>query len=232
MKKNNRTFKQDYILIRRGIKEFGNILPGQIYQIFIRGILCAIRPFITAAVSAYMIDGLLEQTDYKKILFICFTGLGITFLLSVWKAKKDSRIEVGYQRLFSCHEIVLTDKAYKLQYEELEKSSTRGLRDEVTGSIHISGAGMASLYWDMDVLFSNSATVVIAIILFFRYLYMLIRWDIRQNSSVANTAIFIFVILLLMIVCSYITCKTSSKRFDVNFEVFQHGSKYISFGYL
>ena len=126
MKKNNRTFKQDYILIRRGIKEFGNILPGQIYQIFIRGILCAIRPFITAAVSAYMIDGLLEQTDYKKILFICFTGLGITFLLSVWKAKKDSRIEVGYQRLFSCHEIVLTDKAYKLQYEELEKSSKIG----------------------------------------------------------------------------------------------------------
>lgn len=230
MKKNNRTFKQDYILIRRGIKEFGNILPGQIYQIFIRGILCAIRPFITAAVSAYMIDGLLEQTDYKKILFICFTGLGITFLLSVWKAKKDSRIEVGYQRLFSCHEIVLTDKAYKLQYEELEKSSTRGLRDEVTGSIHISGAGMASLYWDIDVLFGNSATVVIAIILFFRYLYMLIRWDIGQNSSVANTSIFIFIILLLMIVCSYITCKTSSKRFDVNFEVFQHGSKYISFG--
>lgn len=230
MKKNNRTFRQDLVLIRRGIKEFDNILPGQMRQILVRGILSAILPFIIAAVSAYMIDGLLEQADYRKILFICFTGLGITFLLSVWKAKKDSRIEVGYQRLFSCHEMVLTDKAYRLRYEELEKSSTRSLRDEVTGSISISGAGMASLYWDMDTLLLNSATVAIAIILFFRYLYMLVRWDIRQNSGVMNTAVFILVIVLLIAVCSYITCKTSSKRFDVGFEVFQHGSKYISFG--
>lgn len=230
MKKNNRTFRQDLVLIRRGIKEFGNILPGQMRQVFVRGVLCAILPFIIAAVSAYMINGLLGQADYRKILFTCFTGLGITFLLSVWKAKKDSRIEVGYQRLFSCHEIVLTDKAYRLRYEELEKSSTRSLRDEVAGSINISGAGMASLYWDMDILFRNLATVAIAIILLFRYLYMLIRWDSRQNSGIMNTAVFILVILLLMAVCSYITCKTSSKRFDVNFEVFQHGSKYIGFG--
>ena len=56
MKKNNRTFKQDLVLIRRGIKESGNILPGQMRQIFVRGILCAILPFITTAISAYMID--------------------------------------------------------------------------------------------------------------------------------------------------------------------------------
>lgn len=230
MKKNNRTFRQDFALIRRGIKEFENILPGQMRQIFVRGILSAILPFIIAAVSAYMIDGLLGQTDYRKMLFICFAGPGITFLLSAWKAKKDSRIEVGYQRLFTCHEIVLTDKAYRFRYEELEKSSTRNLRDEVTGSINLSGAGMASLYWDMDTVFSNSATIAIAVILFCRYLYMLVRWDIGQNSGVMNTAVFILVILLLMAVCSYITCKTSSKKFDVNFEVFQHGSKYISFG--
>ena len=230
MKKNNRTIRQDCALICRGIKEFNHILPGQMRQIFIRGILCAVLPFIITAVSAYMIDGLLEHTDVRRILFTCFIGLGITFLLSVWKAKKDSRIEIGYQRLFSCHEIVLTDKAYRLQYEELEKASTRSLRDEVTGSINISGAGMASLYWDMDVLFGNSVTVAVAFALFFCYLYMIVRWDLKQNSGVVNTAFFILIILLLIAVCSYITCKTSSKRFDVNFDVFEQGSKYISFG--
>ena len=56
MKKNNRTFRQDCLLIRRGMKEFGNILPGQMRQIFVRGILCAMLPFIIAAVSAYLID--------------------------------------------------------------------------------------------------------------------------------------------------------------------------------
>lgn len=230
MKKNNRTFRQDCTLICRGIKEFGNILPGQMRQIFVRGILCAILPFIITAVSAYMIDGLLGQTDYRRLLFICFTGLGMIFLLSAWKAKKDCKIEANYQRLFSCHEIVLTDKAYRLRYEELEKTGTRSLRDEVTGSINISGAGMASLYWDMDILFHNLAAAAIAIILLFYYLCMIAQWDIRQNSDAANTALFTLIILLLLAVCSYITCKTSSKKFDVNFEVFQHGSKYISFG--
>lgn len=88
------------------------------------------------------------------------------------ESKKDSRIEAGGRRLFSCHEIVLTDKTYRLCYEDLEKSSTRKLRDEVTGSISVSGAGMASLYWDMDTLFHNSAILVIAVILFLRYLYL------------------------------------------------------------
>ncbi len=89
---------------------------------------------------------------------------------------------------------------------------------------------MASLYWDMDTLFHNSAIFVIAVILFLRYLYLVARWDTRQNSGVADTSVFILVILLLIVLCSYITCKTSSKRFDINFDVFQHGSKYISFG--
>lgn len=57
MKKNNRTFRQDIVLIRRGITEFGNILPGQMRQMFMRGLLSAMLPFIIAAVSAYMIDG-------------------------------------------------------------------------------------------------------------------------------------------------------------------------------
>ena len=230
MKKNNRTFRQDCVLVYRGIKEFNNILPGQMRQVLVRGILDAILPFIITAVTAYMIDGLLGQADFRQLIFICFTGLGIVFLLSVWKAKKDSRIEAGGRRLFSCHEIVLTDKTYRLCYEDLEKSSTRKLRDEVTGSISVSGAGMASLYWDMDTLFHNSAILVIAVILFLRYLYLVARWDTRQNSGVADTSVFILVILLLIVLCSYITCKTSSKRFDVNFDVFQHGSKYISFG--
>ena len=67
MKKNNRTFRQDCVLVYRGIKEFNNILPGQMHQVFVRGILDAILPFIITAVSAYMIDGLLGQAGLKQI---------------------------------------------------------------------------------------------------------------------------------------------------------------------
>lgn len=230
MIKNDRTFKQDCSLVYRGLREFERILPGQIKQIFIKGILLALIPFITTAISAKLIDELIDNKDLQMLLITCFAGLFTIFILSVWRAANDSKVTVGFNRLFSSHEIALTDKAYRLVYEELEKSSTRNLRDEVSGSISISGAGMASLYWDIDVIFSNTITVLIALAISVKYYVTLIRWDFNMNHRLGDSIVFIALTLLLVAVCSFITCKTSSKRFDASFEVFQNGAKYISYG--
>lgn len=230
MIKNGRTWKQDRALIDRGLKEFGQILPGQMRQIFRKGILQASLPFITTAISAGLINELLGSRDLQMLLMTCFTGLFTIFGLSVWKAAKDRKVAVGYSRLFSSHEIALTDKTYRLVYEELEKSGTRKLRDEVSGSIGISGAGMASLYWDMDTLFSNAVTVLLALVVSVKYFGILIQWDLGRGQGMLDSAVFFTVTVLLVVICSLITCKTSSKRFDAAFEVFQNGAKYISFG--
>ena len=230
MVKNNRTLKQDCSLVYRGLKEFEQILPGQLRQIFIKGILMALTPFITTAISARLIDELIDSRDLQLLLVTCFAGLFTIFVLSVWKAANDSKVAVGFNRLFSSHEIALTDKAYRLVYGELEKGSTRNLRDEVSGSISISGAGMASLYWDVDVLFSNTVTVLIALVIAVKYYVTFIRWDFQINHSLKDSVAFIMLTLFLVVICSFVTCKTSSKRFDAAFEVFQNGSKYISYG--
>lgn len=230
MVKNGRTLKQDCSLVYRGLKEFEQILPGQLRQVFIKGILFALFPFITIAISARLIDELIDSRDLQMLLLTCFVGLFIMFVLSVWKAANDSKVAVGFNRLFSSHEIALTDKAYRLVYEELEKVSTRNLRDEVSGSISISGAGMASLYWDMDCLFSNSVTVLIAFVVAVKYYATFLHWDFQINHSMKDSVAFIMLTLFLVVVCSFVTCKTSSKRFDAAFEVFQNGSKYISYG--
>lgn len=230
MIKNGRTWKQDRALVVRGFKEFDRILPGQMRKIFLKGILQALIPFITTAISAGLINGLLGSRDLQVLLMTCFTGLFTIFVLNVCKAANDSKVAVGYSRLFSSHEIALTDKAYRLVYEELEKSSTRKLRDEVSGSIGISGAGMASLYWDMDVLFSNAVTVLIALVVSVRYFAALIQWDLDRGQDMRASAGFLAVTVLFVVICSYITGKASSKRFDADFEVFQNGAKYISYG--
>lgn len=230
MIKNGRTWKQDRALVYRGIKEFDRILPGQMRQIFFKGILQAAIPFITTAVSAGLINGLLGSRDLQMLLTTCFTGLFTIFVWNVWKAANDSKVAVGYSRLFSSHEIALTDKAYRLVYEELEKSSTRKLRDEVSGSISISGAGMASLYWDMDILFGSAVTVLIASAVFVRYFVTLMQWDLDRGQGIRDSAVFLAVTAVLVVICSVITCKTSSRRFDADFEVFQNGAKYISYG--
>lgn len=230
MMKNGRTFRMDCALVHRGIREFDHILPGQMRQIFIKSILLALLPFITTAITAGFIDELIQNQKIQRIPAAPFAGLFAIFALNIWIAKVNSRTAVGYQRLFSSHEIALTDKTYRLAYEELEKSTVRQLRDEVSGSINLSGAGMASLYWDMECICNHAAIVLAAFGISIKYISELIRWDLYLNHHLKESAVFTAAVLFLVTACSFISCKASSKKFDAAFETFLNGSKYISYG--
>lgn len=230
MKKNGRNIKEDISIIFRGIREFHKILPGQMRHVFLRSMLAAVIPFVTTAISAFVVDALVTGQSRSNMIFICLISVVLTFFLSLWKNQKDCRIEIGYSHLFSSHEINLTNKSYTMPFEILEKSETRNLRDEVSGSIGLSGAGMASLYWDMDVLWTNLITAVIAMGVFFRYLWEMLISSQNGKSGYVHSGRLILFVVLLVTLCSFISCKMTSKRFDVAFELFQNGSKYNRYG--
>ena len=230
MKKNGRNIKEDISIIFRGIREFHKILPGQMRHVFLRSMLAAVIPFVTTAISAFVVDALVTGQSRSNMIFICLISVVLTFFLSLWKNQKDCRIEIGYSHLFSSHEINLTNKSYTMPFEILEKSETRNLRDEVSGSIGLSGAGMASLYWDMDVLWTNLITAVIAKGVFFRYLWEMLISSQNGKSGYVHSGRLILFVVLLVTLCSFISCKMTSKRFDVAFELFQNGSKYNRYG--
>lgn len=222
MKKNGRTWAQDIAIVRRGLGEFERILPGQMRHVYIRSILVAGIPFLTAAVSARILDELAGGQDRGRLLWLCMLGVSLAFLCALWKNYEDCRIEVGYQRLFASHEIGLTNRAYSLPYELLEKDSTRQLRDEVSGSISLSGAGMASLYWDMDVLLTNLLAAEIAAAIFLRSLGGMAAYEGAGAMFLGLGG--------LVVLCAALSCRMTSRRFDAAFEVFQKGSRYARYG--
>ena len=228
MKKNGRTLGQDLTIIRRGIREFGHILPGQMAHVMVRSILMAGIPFLETAVAAYILNELTGNRNQERLFLLCILGTGTLFLLAVWRNFEDCRIQVGYERLFASHEIGLTNKSYSLPYELLEQDSTRRLRDEVSGSISLSGAGMASLYWDMDVLWTNllmaGIGIVVSGVLFCRMLLA------GSAEAAGGTAIMILCIGALVAIGSFLSCRMTGKRFDVAFELFQKGARYARFG--
>ena len=115
-------------------------------------------------------------------------------------------------------------------FEVLEKSTTRKLRDEVSGSLNISGAGMASLYWDMDVLWTNTVTAIIATAIFVKYLCDMLSNNSNGVMHDRHAMSLILFVMLLIVVCSFISCKMTSKRFDVTLELFLYGSRYMRYG--
>lgn len=230
--KNERTLRQDMGIIRRGIREFGNILPGQMGHVLVRSILVAGIPFLETAVSAYLLNELTGSRDREKLFLLCILGTGLILALSLWRNYEDCRIETGYQRLFAAHEISLTGKACALPYELLEQDSTRSLRDEVSGSISLSGAGMASLYWDMDVLWTNLCTVGMgAVILCCSLTGMLSAGKAAGGDRTAAATLAAALGLgALVALCSLVACRMTGKRFDATFGLFLEGARYARYG--
>ena len=224
MRKNGRTLRQDMGIVRRGIREFGRILPGQMGHVMVRSILIAGIPFLETAVTAVLLNGLTVSPDRGRLFLYAILGAGLILALSLWRNYEDCRIDAGYRRLFASHEIGLTGKAYALPYELLERDSTRRLRDEVSGAIGLSGAGMASLYWDMDVVWTNLFTAGMGAVILVTSLAGMLSAD-RAGGSFGLAGL-----AALAAFSSFVACRMTGKRFDVTFELFLKGARYARYG--
>ncbi len=256
MKKNGRTLGKDIKIVRRGIRELNSLfargdtegrgnkhrlgqpqkqvpwgcLSGHMAHVLVRSLLVAVMPFATAAVTAGILDRLMEGQKEERLVMACMLGVGLLFACSIWKNYEDCRIAVGYRRLFDSSEISLTDKAYRLPYELLEAEETRRLRDEISGNIHLSGAGMASLYWDMDVLWTNLISAGIAIVISGYYGWRMIFQESRAGGISVGTAVLVPCLGLLVAFCVFLSCRMTGKRFDAAFGFFQKGAESARYG--
>lgn len=228
MRKNGRTLGQDMGIIRRGIREFGKLLPGQMGHVLVRSILVAGIPFLETAVPAFLLNELTGNRDRGRLFLLAILGAGLILALSLWRNYEDCRIETGYQRLFASHEIGLTNKAYSLPYELLEQDSTKRLRDEVSGAISLSGAGMASLYWDVDVLWTNLFAAGMGALILGGSLPGMLSAE-RPGGAFGMAAVTLGLGALVAF-SSFVACRMTGKRFDVSFDLFLKGARYARYG--
>lgn len=215
--KNGRTFKEDLQLIGRGLREFDRILPGQLKYVAEKSVLTAACPYVAVIAMAGILGELTGGQSREKMFAYVAVSVLTVFVLVMVRSILEARISVGYSDLFAAHEIHLTDKAYRLAYELLESDKVRSLRDRVSGSISVSGAGMASLYWDMEAVCSSFSNGVIALIL-------CIRYGMRMTIGV------LLGLLALVAVCTWISCRMTSRRWDVAYQVFEQGAAYQRYG--
>jgi len=183
MLKNGRTLRTDAKLILRGISEFNRILPGQLRLLSANAVLTALAPYVAIVLSAKIITELTGARDINKLVLYVLLATGMTFLLTAVGAKLKAKIAVGYSLLFRAHELHLNSKAYDIDYAKLEDPDFRALRDQVTGNISSTGAGMASLYWDIEIVVTNLCSVIVACILSGGDIYGKREWIYRRFRS-------------------------------------------------
>lgn len=230
MKKNGRTLREDTSIILRGMKEFEKILPCQLKYVAIRSLLISCIPYISVIMTSYILNELAGNQNQSNLLIYIGISIGATLFFTVIKNYLDAKIAVGYSRLFPTHEIVLTDKAYNIPYALLEEEQVRSLREQVSGSINVSGAGMASLYWDIEVVITNLCSAITGAILMAHFISEVIAGNAIVKLGHMEVVGVILLLVGLVMACSYVSCKMTSKRFDVSFDVFEKGAKYMRYG--
>ncbi|MBQ6695085.1 MAG: ABC transporter ATP-binding protein [Lachnospiraceae bacterium] len=228
MKKNGRSIVEDLRLIQRGVKEFEKLLPGQMRMVAWKCLITAVLPYVAVCFSTCIVNELTGAKRREFMVLFVLLSIGITFVSYAVKVILEAGIGVGYSRLFDTHELLLTQKAHRLPYVVLESNGARKLREQVSGSIQVSGAGMASLYWDMEVVVTNLCSAVISVLLCMGFLGELLVGSTDETRRFVPG--YLLLLFVLVGVCSYVSCKMTGKRFDVAYEVFEEGAKYKRYG--
>ena len=228
MRKNGRTISEDLKLINRGMKEFTVFLPGQLRNLFIYSAITMLIPYIGIYMASFVISELSSGKRKEVLIAGVLVAIVSTLILSVIAAFIGRKINVGYNQLFPAHEIRLNEKANEIKYSYIEDEKVRQLRDEVSGSIDCSGAGMGSLYWDCGAIFRALFSSLISIIL------LIVNVGFGGTAKGGQTGILGFansiwgyLILAVFIVLSiFISSRATAKIFDVSYDVFKHGAEY------
>lgn len=228
MKKNGRTLLEDLKLIRRGMKEFGTFLPGQLRLLCLHSAIVMIIPYIGIYMTSAVISELGSQRRVEILVANVVVAVVLTLILTIIAAFINKKISVGYNQLFPAHEIRLNEKANAMKYSLLEDEKIRELRDEVSGSIDCSGAGMGSLYWDCEIIFKSffSATVSIIILVYSVGMGDITIGFSSSLFSFANSVWGYLLLIAIILLSVVVSSKMTSKIFDVSFDVFKNGARY------
>lgn len=228
MRKNGRTLFEDLKFITRGIREFEIFLPGQFKWLFIYSAITMAIPYIGIYMTSVVINELSLQQRTSVLVVSVVAAILLTLILTIIAAFLNKQISVGYNQLFPAHEIRLNEKANAMKFSLLEDEKIRELRDEVSGSINCSGAGMGSLYWDCEIIFKALFSAAISIVL------LALNVGINGITFEFSGTLFGFVnsvwgylvLIVIIIISAVVSSKMTSKIFDVSFDVFKNGAKY------
>lgn len=228
MRKNGRTLLEDLKFITRGMREFEIFLPGQLKLLFIYSAITMAIPYTGIYMTSVVINELSLQQRTSVLIASVAVAILLTLILTIAAAFINKRISVGYNQLFPAHEIRLNEKANAMKFSLLEDEKIRELRDEVSGSINCSGAGMGSLYWDCETIFKALFSAVISIVL------LAFNVGIKGTTFEFSDTLFGFansvwgylLLIVIIIISAAVSSKMTSKIFDVSFDVFKNGAKY------
>jgi len=157
-----KSFFQDLLLIKKGLREIHTIRPNLLLLISVRSIFQALTPFINIYMSARILNGIVDGMGFNALLRLALVTVLLNFLVMLILYLFNHTIGLLQSEFNSLYEMRLSLKVASLDYVDVESSKTHMMRQKITELKNMNGGGIWRLFNSFQVLIRNGFTIVFA----------------------------------------------------------------------
>lgn len=170
MKKYKRTLKEDFRIVKRGIKLIETNTPHFLLHTYIYSFFSTAIYVITNYITASIVDELTGNRDPKKLLFL-LSMYAAEIILHIFRDNSWRKIRTFHIISEKWEEVLLNSKSFSMDYPNMEDPLMRAKRQMITDSRSSGGLGtlmvtLSELFYGLNLIIMCSA---ISMELFFKH---------------------------------------------------------------
>lgn len=207
-----RTLREEWNLIRRGVKLLNEMLPFfWLYQV-----LCTVAeilvPYFGLYMSAQIINELAGGCNQERLLRLAAVTVVGGLLLSLVVRLLQSRRALCERFQFERHEAYLADAQNGFQYEHLEDPDVVLWRSEIKETTNATGAGLLKVKWQVSFLLRHCLDAALSASLMVSMLTLTAQGKHSGVLGFINSPASAALVLALILVNIVLSVKLSATR--------------------
>lgn len=225
MKKEKHSWKEDWQLLIRGIRLWGEICPQFLIYNTLYQISEMIISYFPLYMSAQIVNELSGICNARRLLALAAAAVVSTFGLGIMKRILEGRREVWRDCCFQRTESYLADRQNGLEYRHIEDPDVALLREEINNAAITGGAGLWRIAWVFPGLMGNLFDLAVSASLTISMFRIVKGADLRGISGLVNSPVCGIGFALLLILAAAVSIKASSIHTSEEMAAWSHLAK-------
>lgn len=221
----NRSWKEDWRLLVRGIRLWGEICPQYLLYSTFRKLVEIIMPYVPLYLSAQLVNELSGACDAGRLLLLAVAAVLSTFGLGIVKRGLEGRWKVWQDCCYQRMESYIADRQNGLEYRHMEDADVALLREEIRAAAGTNGAGL----WEIALVFPELAGDIFDLAISASLTLSLFRVVEKENLNgilaLANSPGCGILFCLLIVLAAAISIKAANVHADEEMEGWLHLAK-------
>lgn len=185
-----------------------NMVPHLFVLVVIIAVFEAVLPYVNVIATQMIIDGLLEQRTVSTIVnnIIIMIAINVLFRLALGGLRKKREIaevnlELNFQKKLSIHQM-------RLSLADIESTKVQEMQRNIEQAKMRNG-GIERVIYDFEIVVKNISSLIAAGIVF---VGIFIGQHSTSNTSFVTLSFPIIILVIIVIVCTFITLKLQAKQ--------------------